>query len=75
MQYNSIKITFPNGKVKIFPYNSFEYYAATNELEHKDENIIITLNDISYSFEYETDKRFNEITNKDFINVQLIPCL
>lgn len=75
MQNKSIQITFPNGRVKTFPYTSFDYYAATNELEHNEENIIITLNDISHSFVYETDKLSDEITNKDSIIAQLIPSI
>lgn len=73
MQYNFIKITFPNGRVKFYPYSSFDYYTVTNELEHKEENVIITLNDLSHSFVYETDILTDEITNRNFICVQLIP--
>lgn len=71
MNFTSIKITYPNGKCKSFTPSSFEYYSSTNELEHKQDNIIITLNDISKSFIYETDDLTGEITYKEFINIEI----
>lgn len=72
MQYNSIKITFPNGRVKVYPYSAFEYYAAINELEHKEENIIISLAKTSKSFVYETDELSGEMINKEYISIEFI---
>lgn len=72
MQYNSINITFPNGRVKKYPYSTFDYYATTNELEHKEENIIISLTNTSKSFVYETDEFSNEMINKEYICVDFI---
>lgn len=72
MQYNSIKITFPNGRVKTYPYSAFDYYAATNELEHKEENIIVSLANTSKSFVYETDELSGEIINKEYISIELV---
>lgn len=70
MQYNSIKITFPNGRVKTYPYSSFDYYAATNELEHNVDDIIVTLGDISKSFIYETDEMSGEMISKEYILIE-----
>ena len=70
MQYESIKITFPNSRVKTYPYSAFEYYAATNELEHKDESIIIPLDCITKSFVYETDELSGEMTNKEYVSIE-----
>lgn len=69
MQYNSIKITLPNGRVIHYPYSSFDYYATTNELEHKEENIIISLGNVSKSFVYETEELSNEMVSKECISV------
>lgn len=69
MHYNSIKITFPNGRVKAYSISCFDYYAATNELEHKEENIIVSLSNPSKSFIYETDKLSNEMVNKEYISI------
>lgn len=69
MQYNSIKITFPNGRIKTYPYSAFEYYAGTKELEHTDENIIISLANTTKSFVYETDELSDEMVNKEYISV------
>lgn len=69
MQYNSIKITFPNGRIKTYPYSDFDYYIATNELEHKEENIIISLDNTSKSFVYETDEVSGEMVNKEYVSV------
>ena len=72
MQYNSIKITFPNGRVKIYPYSSFDYYAAINELEHKEGNILILLDDTLNSFVYETDMLSGEMVNKECVSVEFL---
>lgn len=72
MQYNSIKITFPNGRVKTYPYSAFDYYAATNEIEHKEENIIISPAIISKSFVYEMDELLGEMINKEYISIEFI---
>ncbi|MBQ0031144.1 MAG: hypothetical protein KBT32_12040 [Bacteroidales bacterium] len=71
MKFSFIKIQYPNGRVTILPYSSFDLY-ATNELEHKEENIIITLDDITHSFIYETDVISGEIVNKEQIKVSLL---
>ena len=72
MQYNSIKITFPNGRVNTLPYSSFDYYVTTNELEHKEKNIIISVGDTSKSFIYETDELSNEMVSKDYVSIDFI---
>lgn len=72
MQYKSIKITFPNGRIKTYPFTAFEHYAPTNELEHKDGNIIISLDNTSKSFVYETDDLSNEMVNKEYISIVFI---
>ena len=72
MQYNSIKIILPNGRAKTYPYSSFEHYIAINELEHKKENIIISLNDTSKSFIYETDELSGEMINKEYIFIEFV---
>lgn len=72
MQCNSIRITLPNGRTKDYPFFSFDYYAATNELEHKEENIIIALDDTAKSFIYETDELSDEIVNREYVSVVFI---
>lgn len=72
MQYNSIMISFPNGIVKTYPYSAFDYYIATNELEHKEENIIISLGNFSKSFVYEIDKLTGEMTYKEYISIEYV---
>lgn len=72
MQYNSIKITFPNGRVKTYPYSAFEYYAVTNELEHNEENILIPLDNITKSFIYEMDELSDEMINKEYISIEFV---
>lgn len=72
MHYKSIKITYPNGIVKNYPYSAFDFYAATNELEHKEENIIISLANTSKSFVYETDNLSDEIVNKEFVSIEFV---
>lgn len=63
---SKIRITFPNGKIKTFAICEFESFASVNELEHKEDNIIINLNQIKKSFIYDTNDN-GEIINKDFI--------
>lgn len=63
---SKIKITFPNGKTNTFAICEFEYFASVNELEHKEDNIIINLNQIKKSFIYDIND-IGEITNKNFI--------
>lgn len=65
-------ITFPNGRVNTYPYSAFDYYVATNELEHKEESIIITLDYIAKSFVYETDEMSGEIINKEYISIEFV---
>lgn len=72
IEFTLIKITFPNGRNKTFHYSSFEYYSSTKELEHKEENIIIKINDLSHSFVYKTDELSGEIVQKEYIYVELI---
>lgn len=71
MLYSFVKISFPNGRVKIYPYSSFVYYAYTNELEHQDENIIISLENNHKSFVYEVDELSGEMVNKEYIDAEL----
>lgn len=63
---SKIRITFPNGKIITFATCEFEYFASVNELEHKEDNIIINLNQIKKSFIYDVNDN-GEIINKDFI--------
>lgn len=70
MQYNSIKIIFPNGRIKSYAYSAFDYFVATNELEHKEESIIIKLDNISKSFIYEVDELSGEMINKEYISIE-----
>lgn len=62
-----IKLTFPNGRVRNFSIEEFNYYAATNELQHKTENIIISLNKPTSSFLYELDDA-GEIAMKELLD-------
>lgn len=62
-----IKLTFPNGRVSNFSIEEFNYYAATNELQHKTENIIISLNKPTSSFLYELDDA-GEIAMKELLD-------
>lgn len=73
MTFTTIEIEYPNGRRRIFDSSDFDYYATTNELEHKNENITITLSSLSKSFIYETDNETGEILNKEYltsINIQ-----
>lgn len=71
MQFTSVIITFPNGRIKHFASSDFDFFSSTNELEHKEENIIITLDDLSHSFVYETDELSGEMVCKKQIIVVL----
>lgn len=68
MYKDSIIIKFPNGRIQKYSIKDFEYYYATNELEHHNENIIINVNSPYLSFVYETDEK-GEITNKVPISI------
>ena len=72
MMPSYIKIHYPNGRVKTFPYSSFDLYISTNELEHREDKLIITLDDLSRSFIYETDELSGEIVNKEMVIVELL---
>lgn len=69
MHISSIEIQFPNGRIKRFNYSSFEFYSSTNELEHENENIIISLDNLMHSFSYEIDDCSGEIVNKEYLKV------
>lgn len=62
--FSKIIITMSNGKVMEYHLADFERYG--NELEHKEENIIINTEKPKESFIYELSKR-KEIENKDYI--------
>ena len=67
MTYKAIEIEYPNGRRRTYSPSDFDYYAATNELEHKSENIIITLSDLCKSFTYEEDEQSGEMTDKELL--------
>ena len=67
VEYTTIDIEYPNGKRKKYSHSDFDFYASTNELEHKTENLIITLSDLKKSFTYDIDEYTGEITKKDYI--------
>lgn len=64
MNNKSILIEFPNGRIRHYPIEDFDYYSVSNELEHKEENIIICIDDLSRSFTYELNEQ-GEIINKE----------
>lgn len=66
MNYQTVILEFPNGKIRHIAMSEFDYYAAPNELEHKKENIIIHLDNLALSFIYETNDR-GEIVNREEI--------
>lgn len=67
LYFSRVKLTFPNGRVRNFSIEEFDYYAATNELQHRAENIIISLNNPTSSFLYDLDDA-GEIAMKDFLD-------
>ncbi len=67
MNYQTVILELPNGQTRHMPMNEFDFYAYTNELEHKKEDIIINIGDLAHSFLYETDER-GEIINKETIS-------
>lgn len=67
MSFKTIEIEFSNGRKRTFPSSNFDFYVSTNELEHKSDNIIITLSDLSHSFTYEQDELNGEITCKEYL--------
>lgn len=71
MQFSKVIVTLPNGRIKRFSSSDFDFYASTNELEHKEENIIITLDNLSYSFIYECEELTGEMLCKEFLFVEL----
>lgn len=70
---DTITIEFPNGKKRHLTLGEFNYYAETNELQHKSELIIIRLDDITKSFIFELDDH-DEILFKEYIGVKGIVC-
>lgn len=66
MDYKTVIIELSNGQTRHIPMYEFDYYAHSNELEHKTEHIIICIDNLSRSFLYETDER-GEIENKELI--------
>ena len=64
------EIEFPSGRTKSFYLEEFDYYARTNELQHKSEPIIIDLSDLSKSFMSELGDN-DEMANKEFVVVRL----
>ena len=71
MQFTSVIITFPNGRRKHYAFTEFDFFRSANELEHKEENIIITLDNLSHSFVYETDELSGEMVCKEQVSVVL----
>lgn len=71
MQFSKVIVTLPNSRIKRFTSSDFDLYASTNELEHKEENIIISLDDLSCSFVYETDELSGEMVHKEQVSVVL----
>jgi len=67
MTFDTVEIEFENGRRRTFPSSDFDFYAGTNELEHKSENIIIALSDLSKSFKYEEEELSGEITCNDYL--------
>lgn len=67
MTFDTVEIEFENGRRRTFPSSDFDYYAGTNELEHKSENIIISLSSLEKSFVYEMDEVGGEMVNKEYI--------
>ena len=66
MDYKTVIIELSNGQTRHIPMYEFDYYAHSNELEHKTEHIIICIDNLSRSFLYATDER-GEIENKELI--------
>ena len=67
MTFTTIEIELANGRKYTFPSSDFDFVATTNELEHKRENIIITLSALENSFVYELDDVTGEIVNKEYL--------
>ena len=63
-----VHIEFQNGETKNYSIQDFEYFANTNELEHMEESIIISLNSPQQSFRYILDNN-DEILYKEYIKV------
>lgn len=64
-----IRITFLGGKTTTLSEDEFERIG--NELEHKNENIILNITNPLSSFIYETDYR-GEMLNKEYIKYKII---
>ena len=47
MKRDNITIIFPNGRIKHYCIDEFDMFYATNELEHRHENIIINVTELS----------------------------
>lgn len=68
MKRDNVTIKFPNGKTKKHCIDEFDMFYATNELEHRHENIIINVTIPDLSFVYEKDER-GEIIHKEWIKI------
>jgi hypothetical protein len=67
MTFTTIEIELANGRKYTFPSSDFDFFATTNELEHKREKIIVTLSALEKSFVYELDEDTGEIVNKKYL--------
>lgn len=67
MTFTTIEIELANGRKYAFPSSDFDFFATTNELEHKREKIIINLSALEKSFVYELDEVTGEILNKKYL--------
>ena len=68
MKRDNITIIFPNGRIKHYCIDEFDMFYATNELEHRHENIIINVTIPDLSFVYEKDEK-GEIIHKEWIKI------
>ena len=57
LNFQTVIVELLNGQTRHFPMNEFDYFAFSNELEHKEENIVVSIGNIAKSFIYETDER------------------
>lgn len=73
MNYKSIIIEFSNGRIQHYSLENFDYFSVPNELEHKEENIIICMDDLPQSFIYETNEQGEIIHTEKICHVAFYP--
>ncbi len=71
MKNKTIIIEFENGKSKTYSLSEFDFFAEPNELEHKEQCIIIKMSDLTKSFTYEIDEN-DEIIHKEAIKITFV---